>query len=70
MSFVTFQAETDERDDRGWPMKLIGDGFIHIDLWHSDYRADEATYRDQFGDEYVAAGVDGGEWSIDVREDG
>lgn len=70
MGFVTFVPETAERDPHGWPLKLIGDGFIHIELWNSDRQANEATYRDGFGDEYVMAGAEQDDWDADVREDG
>lgn len=73
MSIVTFvpKDETDYFD--GWPVNVVGDGFINLELidWSiDDGENDCAMYEDQFGDEYRFEGVLESSWDVDVREDG
>lgn len=65
MSAVTFVAATSAKVD-GWPERLVGNGFIHVDYYDSS--GSNAIYRDQFGEQIEVACV-GGLIVGDVRED-
>ncbi len=69
MSKITFVPKPGTRYESGWPDKVIGDGFIDLELKYS-YADNSAIYRDNFGDEYEFFEKATGEWTVEVREDG
>lgn len=72
MSRVTFVPQPGTEYESGWPMQVIGDGFIglrFVDAYSGD-GVDTAVYRDNFREEYEFFDKTAGEWDVEVREDG
>jgi len=76
MSKVTFVPKPGTEYESGWPEKVIGDGFINLELWEINYgeikdEDESAIYQDQFHDKYYEFfDKTAGEWTVEVREDG
>lgn len=45
MAYVYFTPRSDEKDVSGWPVEVIGDGFIRLSFWKENEEG-AATYRD------------------------
>ena len=73
MSLHTFTPEPGYEHANGtdWPAKVVGDGFIHLELtWNRDVLdAGEATYIDGFGECYVLERLRSGQIVGEIRED-
>lgn len=73
MAVFTFKPHTDAGLIDGWPTKIIA-GFIELEYidriepTEADKRF-SATYRDGFGEDYVAYAVGDRLYEADIRED-
>lgn len=68
MALTTFVPKKGTDYSDGWPVHVVGDGFINLTLSHVHW-PDSAMYTDQFREEYEFWGKDDGEWTVEVRED-
>lgn len=70
---VTFIPEPghEPADGTDWPAKVIGDGFIHLELtWNREpLDSGKATYVDQFGERVVLDRLHSGRIVGEIRED-
>lgn len=69
MAKVLFVPKGQELDISGWPMEMLGDGFIDLKFCESNSLDDSAIYRDNFREEYEFFGKADTQWWIEVSKE-